>query len=374
MNLVSSKKVETKNKSKTQNLRESNIELLRIVATIFILVYHYVTYGGILEINIYSLNKLLALFLSVEGKVGVGIFLIITGYFMANSKFKIKKVLKFCFQVFFYSTILAFIAIDRSMANLKETDISAYFMPILKNVYWFPSVYIGVYVSSQLINKFLKSLGKENCKKFLIIAIILISIFPTFLDIDVACNEFNFAVLMYAIGAYIKLYSFEFKHKKTSLCIAILQPIISYLYIILAIVLNKKLNTQLELDWFLDLYSTIGIVGAVGYFMLFKNLKIKQSRIINYISKISFATYLLSDHQMYKHYFWYLDCKTDAFLYANIFVFAGHVLLCVVGIYVAVAIIEFVRVNLLEKPLFKIRIFDKYLDRFDNWMNSVAVD
>ena len=100
--------LEVVKKEKKANLkegRESNIELLRIVSTLFIFVYHYMIAGAISEVYVYTNNKIVALFLSTEGQVGVNIFFLITGYFMINSKFKIRKLLKLFLQVFFYFSI-----------------------------------------------------------------------------------------------------------------------------------------------------------------------------------------------------------------------------------------------------------------------------
>lgn len=108
----------------TENkMRESNFELLRIIAMMFIFVYHYINYGGILNVGSYTINKLIALFLYSGGRVGVNIFILIMGYFMINSKFKIKKVFKMMFQVFFYSVILAILSVYRLNSNFEATSI-----------------------------------------------------------------------------------------------------------------------------------------------------------------------------------------------------------------------------------------------------------
>ena len=49
--------------------------------------------------------------------------------------------------------------------------------------------------------------------------------------------------------------------------------------------------------------------------------------------------------------------------------FIGHVLLCTIGIYIAAAIFETIRIYLIEKPLFSIKKFDKYFNKFDEWIN-----
>lgn len=85
--------------------RQSNIELLRIISMILILAHHFSVHGGfnILKTS-FTINRLWIQFLQFGGKIGVNIFVIISGYFLITSKgIKISKVLKLWLQLFFYS-------------------------------------------------------------------------------------------------------------------------------------------------------------------------------------------------------------------------------------------------------------------------------
>lgn len=88
---------------KTQ--RNSNIELLRIIAMLMIVAHHYVTDS----LPSYYLsdgpNKWLSELLYSYGKTGVNIFVLITGYYMVNMSFSIKRPLKIIGQVWFYSAM-----------------------------------------------------------------------------------------------------------------------------------------------------------------------------------------------------------------------------------------------------------------------------
>lgn len=369
--------LEVVKKEKKANLkegRESNIELLRIVSTLFIFVYHYMIAGAISEVYVYTNNKIVALFLSTEGQVGVNIFFLITGYFMINSKFKIRKLLKLFLQVFFYSVGLALLELYTSQLSFKDMDIAPFLKPITQNIYWFATVYAYVYIFTPFLNKMIKGLGKRGCEVFLIFFGVLLSILPTFFNKYFMYSELRWGIYMYVLGAYISLFKIEFRNKKTGLLIAIFHPICIFLLEILVIFLDKKFDIHISKDKCICMYSIYSIVGAVGYFLFFKSLKIKQSKIINYISKVSFVTFLISGHQLYQRHFWFLDCRTDLVINSPIYVFLLHTILCVIGIYILAIITEFLRVNLLEKPLFrilKIKPLDRFLNKFDNWINAI---
>ena len=58
---------------------------------------------GLVNINSININRFVGQFLYIGGKLGVVIFVLISGYFLVDSKFKIKKLLKLFLEVLFYS-------------------------------------------------------------------------------------------------------------------------------------------------------------------------------------------------------------------------------------------------------------------------------
>lgn len=365
--------MEEKNSLIKSKVRDSNFELLRIISMMLIFLYHYINYGGILNVGSYTINKLTALFLYSGGRVGVNIFILIMGYFMINSKFKIKKVLKMMFQVFFYSSVLAILSVYRLKSNFEVISIKEYLTPTLSSIYWFATYYIIVYLTSPFLNKLIKSLGKKGCQKLIIVFTILLSVIPTIsYRITFASEFFTWFVYMYILGAYIREYNFEFKNKKTAKIISIIYPFFSFLLVVISILINKYCkNIYIDITHFDGLYCLPVLIGSVGIFMWFKNIHIKENKVINFFGKTSFAVYLLHDHLLYKNILWSIDIKTQLVEQSPVYIFVGHLFLSMIFIYLIASFIEFLRVTILEKTLFKIKIFDKYLDKFDNWYNEV---
>lgn len=73
-------------------IRDSNFELLRLVLILMIICLHYFKYGGVFhtltpsDSNYYSAYGLESLFI-----IAVDCFILITGYYQINGKFKLKK-------------------------------------------------------------------------------------------------------------------------------------------------------------------------------------------------------------------------------------------------------------------------------------------
>lgn len=358
-----------------QKIRESNFELLRIISMLMIFIYHYINYGGILEVGSYTNNKLIAIFLFSGGRLGVNIFIIIMGYFMINSKFKIKKYIKMVLQVFFYSSILAIIAVYRLKTDFEHIDIKAYLTPVISGVYWFTTYYLIVYLFTPYLNKFIKSLGKKGCEKLIIVGAIILSGIPTIsYRVEFATNFFTWFVYMYIVGAYIKLYNFEFKNKKTARIITFLYPFVAYATIIISIIINKTFKLDIDIFHFIGLYSFIVLIGSFGTFMFFKNLKINSNKIINLFAKTSFAIYLFHEHILYRNILWTMDLKTQVYEQSPFFIFIGHILLSTFVVYLLISFIEIIRINLLEKPIFKIKVLNNCCEKFDNWYNSINIE
>ena len=87
--------------------------------------------------------------------------------------------------------------------------------------------------------------------------------------------------------------------------------------------------------------------------MFFKNLKINSNKIINLFAKTSFAIYLFHEHILYRNILWTMDLKTQVYEQSPFYIFIGHILLSTFVVYLLISFIEIIRINLLEKPIFK---------------------
>ena len=62
------------------NIRKSNIELLRIVAMVIIVMHHFAIHGGFaFSSETISINRLWVQFITMGGRLGVNIFVLISG-------------------------------------------------------------------------------------------------------------------------------------------------------------------------------------------------------------------------------------------------------------------------------------------------------
>lgn len=92
--------------------RSSNFEFLRIFAMLMIVAAHYADHGikhvlvpdlGSAWLSGSLTNRVFTSFLIPGGKIGVGVFFVLTGYFMYAAQYKINRLAKLYLQVLFYS-------------------------------------------------------------------------------------------------------------------------------------------------------------------------------------------------------------------------------------------------------------------------------
>lgn len=118
--------------------RQSNFELLRIVAMLMIVAHHLAVHGvqHVLEPNIcyaaYAagsfLNKVFTCFLLPGGEIGVGLFFMTTGYFLCTAnQTSVRKVV---FETIFYSVLTGVLfALAFAMSHLAILEWGGVFVP-----------------------------------------------------------------------------------------------------------------------------------------------------------------------------------------------------------------------------------------------------
>ena len=99
--------------------RNSNIELLRILSAIGIIILHYnnVLFGGAFYyVAPHSINEFILYFIQYLNIASLNIFILISGYYLSkNNSRTILKPLKLVVQVVFISLLFYFILYDLSL-------------------------------------------------------------------------------------------------------------------------------------------------------------------------------------------------------------------------------------------------------------------
>lgn len=332
--------------------RETNIELLRILAILIIISNHFSTYSGIIASSLnLGFNRLLLESIHIGGKLGVIIFIVIMGYFCIgkDNPFSLKKFVQLFIQVLFYSfgsyIILVFIGIVPF--SVKETIRSIF--PITFGQYWFFSCYIILYIFSKYINKLLNSLTKDEYITLILVGIGIFSILSILSTHNYYGNELVLFIIFYSIGGYLKKYQHNFfNNKKINILLAIANIIIIIISIVTMDILGQKIPVFSEKStYFLQMHSPFMILLGINIFNIFNCMKIKNSSIINYISSCVFGIYLIHDNLFLHNIIWTNILHVSN--YANSKFLIVYLTFCTIIVFITCLIIEIVRKETIEK-------------------------
>ena len=365
----------------TKAKKQTNFEMLRILSMIFIITLHILSHTEVLNNckNLTTKYYILWIINSIA-LTGVNIYVLISGYFLIESKFKISKVIKIWSEVLFYSVSI-YIALNLFGIiefNIKEA-IRA-FMPILSKQYWFATVYILMYILSPYMNKLINNMSKKENKIFMILIVILCCIINVVANpltggqVKILGGNIITFLMLYIIAANIRKYDYKINTKKgillfiiTIACICLSKFIPTYLYE------NVIQNGLLEkIAILMYNYSSIGyVVASVLIFLIFKNINIKNKNINKFIlmfSGLTFGVYLIHDNNFIRAILWkniFGELK-----FRNLATTLLIVLIAVPIIFIVSASIEYLRVKLFEKLNFK-RVIENLSNKIEKIIEKI---
>lgn len=318
----------------SSKVRESNFELLRIMAMIMIILHHFVVHSSYVlpcgqEL---TFNDGVLSFFQAGGKLGVVLFSMVTGYYMVESKARFKKLIGLELQVLFYSITFMLLFWGVGLLQLGRKELITYLFPNISNTYWFFSSYFIMYLLIPYINKLIMAMQKDEFFKLLVILFVILILFPSLFIYNGRFDQGIYLIYYYMVGAYIKLYGVSRKRKNIKYLSGFA---LSYLVIILASLVIRYLSCSYgvmgQYIYFLSRTDSILIFSsALCLFEFFKNLQIKNNVLINLLSSVSFGVYLFHDHPLVRELLWKRIFLVGNFIDSPLFLIIGIVIAVIV--------------------------------------------
>lgn len=271
-------------------VRNSNHELLRIIAMFMIVFIHANMY------LFYFVNGKLGFFLNgmVNGicNIGVACFMLISGYY--GMKFDIRKFVRMECMMITYSlleTVLFFFLMPEQMqgAELLEQFVKSC-LPFITRKHWFYSCYVCLLFLSGYIQKFIEHLKQAEFERLLILLLVLFSVFPTLFYFELIPDNGKgllHMIMVYMIGRYIRMYR-DVKLPRKAGVVFILLWVINGISHEIPIKIGGIYHHLCKDN------SITNLVMAVILFYLFKELYFK-SELINKAASHVFAVFALND-------------------------------------------------------------------------------
>lgn len=332
-------------------VRQSNIELLRIIAMIAIIAHHFVVHGQFeFDTDVVTFNSVWTQFIRVGGKIGVNLFVLITGYFMYNTKkVKVDKILKLIIQILFYSLILFGIFGVYIPGEVDRAELNRVMFPVIYSQWWFASTYVFLLMISPFLNKFILALNRKEHKRLLILLTVCWCGITSITAQWFQNSNLLWFMYLYILAAYIRIYDVGINCKKISLFFISLLGFITV--ILSAVGLDFWATTNTDVipyitSWY-GMQKAPILLSSVFGFLFFLRIDIGSKKWINVISSAMFGVYLIHDNDYLREYLW-----TEIFhnaSYADSPYLVPYSLAVIAIVFVVCTLIELARIYLIEK-------------------------
>ena len=339
--------------------RNANIELLRIISMIMVTTLHALGKGNLL-VNVAehpSVNAWVAWGLEALSISAVNIFMLISGYFLIDSKFKLSRFIELIAQTIFYTAGTFIVLYAFGVVGKSETDvfwILNYLLPIHMDVYWFITSYVVLYALLPIIAEGVHRITQKQLGTIVIILLIYECGFKSFLPFRMYTDEHGYSFLWYLIvflvGSYLKLYGFKFLNTPakgmllyfvSSFLVLAEYGAITYIIKLFGH-LEELAGLAYEYNNFFVFTAALGIFSA---FVHFKEMKALPGKIVCFLSPMALGVYLLQENQTLR-YRWQSWFKLEGSLDGSLPSLIGKVLLAVICMYILGTAVDYLRLQL----------------------------
>ncbi|MCR5277808.1 MAG: acyltransferase [Lachnospiraceae bacterium] len=340
----------------TESKRNANIELLRILSMIMITFLHALGKADLLQsLTTYpSVNVWLAWFLEALSISAVNIFMLISGYFLIDSQFKISRVLELVFETVFYMVLSLVFAIAVGIMPLSELNTYTLintFLPIHMEVYWFITCYLVIYILQPLISAGVKNMSVKAFRITIISLVIYECLFKSFLPFKLTVDEAGYSVTwfltMFLLGAYMKRYSFRFLNTAAGGVALYLAG--SILVFTETLIIDFVINRYGRFEYIRGIATTYNhifpLLASVGIFTAFiykKTMSPKPGNLICRLSPMALGVYLLQE-SLPLRYEWQKWFSLPGSLNDQVWLFILKLLSAVLAMYALGTVVDWIR-------------------------------
>lgn len=339
--------------------RKSNIELLRILCMLGIIAHHYVVYGlGSAELATLSFNGVVQQLLLFGGKFGVNCFMLISGYFLVDSSFRLSRLVKLLLQMIFYSLGIYLVLAVLGYVSFSPLQFFKSLLPFVYTGWWFATGYLVLYLLSPFINMLVKKMQEYQMLMLIGVLVLIWCLVPTFTLGDISFSTLGWFITLYLIGAYIKLYPrpFFMRGKLNALLAVSLFVLIILSSVVIALLGTKWSVFSSHTDFFMGMNKLPMLLCSVFCFIAFLNLNIGSKKVINNVSKTAFGIYLLHEATLLRPVLWEKLFNNAAHASSPYLIF--HAIIAVLSIFIAGYLIDRLRL-LLESLIFRLSFMQR---------------
>ncbi len=272
----------------TTGPRQSNFELLRIVAMFMVLMLHsdfwplgIPTYSDFVSEPVTTWTKV---FFESVAIVCVNVFVMISGWF--GIKPTVKGLSGFIFQSLYFFIGSYLVLILCGIVRPSVTGLAGCFFFTKED--WFIKSYVALYILSPVLNMFAEKCSKRQFE----IVLVGFFVFQTLYGMTSTAqyilrgySAFSF-IGLYLLARYLRLYGERLRISRYGMTIYFGSMVVnSFLFYF-----TQRFGPKFDMYGYIN---PLVIAGAAGLILAFNRYRMGTSKLINFVAKSAFAVYLL---------------------------------------------------------------------------------
>ncbi len=289
--------------------RNANMDALRLVSMMMVTMLHALAKSDLLPFmgNDVPINGWIAWVFEVFSISAVNIFMLISGYFLVTSRFKMGRLFEIVLQAVFYLAGASVIFLLLGKATSESANIYSllqHFLPIHMETYWFISAYVILYMLLPLITSGAKTMSEKQLQGvivcLLVFECVLKSILPFRLTMDTKGYSFLWYLILFLVGAKFRLYGFKVvKTAKRGWFVFLISTFLIFAEILVVSQIQTRTGRLKEIATVsLEYNHILVLTAAVGIFVAFLHAKPcgeRFGRLVHRISPYCLGVYLLQE-------------------------------------------------------------------------------
>lgn len=347
----------SENIANTHKVRNSNLELYRVIVMLLIVAHHYVVNSGLIQVmekNPLAGDSIFLYLFGMWGKIGINCFVLITGYFMCKSSITIRKFLKLILEVLFYNILIYTIFILFGYESFSITGCLKVLFPIRNIATNFTACFLVFYLFIPFLTILVQSLNAKQHRLLIYLCLFVYTILGTIPKCHVIMNYVSWFSVLFIIASYISRYGFfkSVTHKQWGF-LTLASCIISMLSVIALLLLPKILNIAYihPYRFVVDSNVVLALLTAICSFMYFKDLKMKQNYFINTLGASTFGVLLIHANSNTMREWLWCELLNNVGMYDSDLLLL-HAVVSVLAIFFVCVLIDYVRIHTIERWIF----------------------
>lgn len=336
-------------------VKERNValDLLRITCMLLIVLRHSIGPGGVSDALQYGSTMWYVIEIIMVFTIpAVNCLVLISGYFLCTSRFKLSKLVSLWVEVCFYSVgtylVLVILPVTGIVFSLKELIKCC--LVFTMDRYWFVTDYFFLYMTFPFLNYAIHGMDKKVHFVCCVTLVTIFSVLPNiFYVIDFTETNEGYSYIwfcvLYMLAAYIRLYFPVYvKQQKKLFVLFIGVSLVICGERFVADLVTPYIFGHVALNSYFYAYNSIvSLLGSLILFQAFRGLEIKSLKsinVINFFAPLTFSVYLIHEQANFKPILWEI-LKPSTMVYSGWLI--PYLFVCVICIFVVCCVIDYAR-------------------------------